>query len=415
MNQLGNNNVDAEVGAVGEPLSLSDRVRSLKLPDRPAGHARGGAWLPWVLCAVLAVVAAYAGFFRPNEDKDYQDYLELKKTIGNPVEVLSGHVKDQENKAKRNDPALGAIALESKGYIVPISLIQVSPKVGGMVTKLYITEGMRVNKDFLLAELEDIDYKAEYDRAVATADSARRKYDELWKYRDQEISQAVADLADCKAQRDQLFLDFDRSQKLKKSNPGALADKEYEQAESAYRSMDYRTERLKLAWDLLVKGPRDERIAGAKADWDQAKADVVKAEWRLGNTKVKAPIEGIILSKKAEEGNMVNPSAFSNGLSASLCEMADLTKMEVDLAIAERDVSKVFDEQECIVRAEAFPERTYTGWVTRRMPTADRSKGAVPVRVQIKIPRVEEGQYLRPEMGAVVTFFNKKIDPEKNK
>ena len=81
---------------------------------------------------------------------------------------------------------------------------------------------------------------------------------------------------------------------------------------------------------------------------------------------------------------MVNPSAFSNGLSASLCEMADLTKMEVDLAIAERDISKVFDDQECIVRAEAFPERTYIGWVTRRMPTADRSKGAVPVRVQIK-------------------------------
>ena len=95
--------------------------------------------------------------------------------------------------------------------------------------------------------------------------------------------------------------------------------------------------------------------------------------------------------------------------------MADLTKMEVDLAIAERDISKVFDGQECIVRAEAFPERTYVGWVSRIMPTADRSKGAVPVRVQIKIPREEEGQYLRPEMGAVVTFFNKKINPEKKK
>ena len=85
----------------------------------------------------------------------------------------------------------------------------------------------------------------------------------------------------------------------------------------------------------------------------------------------------------------------------------------VTLAIAERDIGKVFDEQECVVRAEAFPERTYPGWVTRRMPTGDRSKGAVPVRVQIKIPRAEEGQYLRPEMGAVVTFFSKKMDPEK--
>jgi multidrug resistance efflux pump len=415
MNEVANNNVDGEVRDVSGALSLSDRVRSLRLPDRPTGRAGGVAWLPWALCAVLAVVAVYAGFFRPNVDKDFQEYLELKKTFGNPVEVLTSRVKERENSAKRTDPALGAIALESKGYILPISLIQVSPKVGGMVTKLYITEGMRVKKDFLLAELEDIDYKAEYDHAVAIAAGAQRKCDELWKYRDQEIKQAAADLADCKAQRDQLLLDFDRSQKLKKSNPGALADKEYEQAESAYRSMDYRSERLKLVFDLLVKGPRDEKIAAAKADCEQAKADEVKAAWRLGNTKVKAPIEGIILSKKAEEGNMVNPSAFSNGLSASLCEMADLTKMEVDLAIAERDISKVYDEQECIVRAEAFPERTYIGWVTRRMPTADRSKGAVPVRVQIKIDRAEEGQYLRPDMGAVVTFFNKKIDPAKKK
>jgi multidrug resistance efflux pump len=179
--------------------------------------------------------------------------------------------------------------------------------------------------------------------------------------------------------------------------------------------MDYRTQRLQLAYDMMIKGPRDEKIAATKADWEQAEADLRKAKWRLDNTEIRAPIKGIILSKKAEENNMVNPSAFSNGLSASLCEMADLTRMEVDLAIAERDISKVFDGQECIVRAEAFPERTYVGWVSRRMPTADRSKGAVPVRVQIKIPREEEGQYLRPEMGAVVTFFNKKIDPEKKK
>ena len=121
-----------------------------------------------------------------------------------------------------------------------------------------------------------------------------------------------------------------------------------------------------------------------------------------------APVSGTILTKKAEKGNMVNPAAFSNGLSASLCDMADLSDMEVDLAIAERDIAKIFKGQKCAVIAEAFPERRYQGTVSRLMPTADRSKGAVPVRVKIEIPREEEGQYLRPEMGAVVTFYNKK-------
>ena len=388
--------------AASSPLSLSDRVRSLRLPERPAGSEARGSWLPWVLCLLLGGVTGYLAFTRPVEDPAYKEYLDLKNSGVNPLEV--------ELQAKTaGDPARpdpGKLALTSKGYIIPISLIQVSPKVGGMVMKLYITEGMAVKKDFLLAELEETEYKADFDRALAATQAAEGRYDELWKYRKQEVRQVKAEFDDAKAQRDQLFQEYSRSLGLKNAN--ALAQKDFEQAESAYKSMEFRTERLRLAFDLLEKGPRDERIASAKAEWEQAKAELSKAEWRLGNTKVKAPIDGIILSKKAEEGNQINPAAFSNGLSASLCEMADLTKMEVDLAIAERDIGKVFDGQECQVRAEAFPERTYKGVVTRRMPTADRSKGAVPVRVQIFIPPEEAGQYLRPEMGAVVTFFNKK-------
>jgi HlyD family secretion protein len=389
---LDKNEAIASNGSVGTPQSFSDRVRSLRLPDRPTGHRRGVAWLPWTLCAVLAVIAGYAGFALSKEDKDYQDYLEIRKDFPDPAGTLTNLKKAQSEKAKSNDPKLGSIALESKGYIIPISLIQVSPKVGGMVEKLFIKEGDKVEEGKVLAILEDIDYKADYDRALATLA-------ELQKYRDQEIEQAFNDLKDSEAQRDQLMVDYKRSEDLMKDK--ALPKKDYDQAESAYLSMKFRTRRLEIAWDLLKSGQRDQKIKVADAD-------VVKAKWRLDNTNVKAPIAGIILSKKAEEGNMVNPSAFSNGLSASLCEMADLTKMEVDLAIAERDIGKIFKDQICIVRAEAFLDRTYNGKVSRIMPTGDRSKGSVPVRVKIDIPLEEEGQYLRPEMGALVTFFNKK-------
>ena len=70
-------------------------------------------------------------------------------------------------------------------------------------------------------------------------------------------------------------------------------------------------------------------------------------------------------------------------------------------------MSKIFRGQLCQVRPEAFPERVYEGQVSRLMPTADRAKSAIPVRVKLKVPKEEEGVYLKPEMGAVVSFLKK--------
>jgi hypothetical protein len=73
--------------------------------------------------------------------------------------------------------------------------------------------------------------------------------------------------------------------------------------------------------------------------------------------------------------------------------------------LAEREVGGVEVGQKCRIRAEAWPGRVYEGVVDRLMPIADRAKGAVPVRVKISIPADEEGVYLKPEMGAIVTFL----------
>ena len=174
-------------------------------------------------------------------------------------------------------------------------------------------------------------------------------------------------------------------------------------AQSRLRGSEQRVRRLTLAVALMEKGPRDERKRAAEAEVREAEADLAKAKWKLDNCTIRAPISGTILRKNAEEGNIVNTIAF-NG-SYSLCEMADLSDLEVELFIQERDVSKVRPGQKCKIRAEAFPDRVYDGVVARLMPIADRAKGAVPVRVKIDIPREEEGVYLKPEMGAVVAFL----------
>ena len=81
-------------------------------------------------------------------------------------------------------------------------------------------------------------------------------------------------------------------------------------------------------------------------------------------------------------------------------------------SIQERDVSKIFKGQRCKVRSEAWPDRVYEGYVSRLMPIADRAKGAVPVRVKVQVPAQEEGVYLKPEMGAIVSFLNGPTTPK---
>lgn len=382
----------------GPRPSLSDRVQSLRLSNQVA--ARGNPTvrlIPWFLCLLLAGAAGYFA------------YNSLSAEKASPTAAIEKLIAQNATGPTANAPMPqdGSIALKGKGNIIPISLIQVSPKVGGMVLELYIKEGMNVKEGDLLAVLEDTEYRSERDKVAAVAAGAKARWEEWWKYREPEIQQAKADLEDATAQAEQLHREYLRSVQLKATN--ALAPKEYEQAESAYRSQTFRVERLKLAYELLQKGPRDSKIAAAKAEMQQAEAELVRAQWKLDNTKVVAPITGTVLSKKTEKGNQVNPAAFSNGLSASICEMADLTKLEVEVSIAERDIAKIFTGQKCEVRAEAYMDRPYAGKVSRLMPTADRGKAAVWVRVLVEVPEVEAGQFLRPEMGAVVTFYNPSV------
>jgi multidrug resistance efflux pump len=375
------------------PLSLSERVQSLRLPAQNLGGSRRGARLPWVLCLILTATTLWLGYQALNRSdvsssRESEPAARDTRTTSSAADVASS----------------GEVVLESKGYVIPVHQIQVSPKVSGMVTRLFIEEGKRVKKDDILAELETIDYLADRDHAKACLESAKQHLLELQTgNRPEEIEASKAELDEAEANREQLYLDWKRNATLKTGS--ALAIRDYEQAYGLYKAMDRKVERLRQNYILMKEGARKERIAAADADYAQAKADLDKAQWRLDNCTIRAPISGTILTKKAEEGNIVNPIAFN--ISASLCDLADLSDLEIDLSIQERDVAKVFKDQKCRLRPEAFPDRYYDGFVSRLMPIADRSKGAVPVRVKVKVPKEEEGIYLKPDMGAIVSFLKK--------
>jgi len=304
----------------------------------------------------------------------------------------------------------GNIALDSKGYIMPVQRILISPKVTGMIVKLDILEGRRVKKGDILAELEDVDYQADLAHAESFLESARQHLEEIVAMLPKEIGQAKAELDRAKPDLAQLKADFKRSGDLYLKQK-AVSQLDYEVAESKYRQADQRVQSLQFALELL-ESSRGKKVAAAKADVRQAEADLAKAKWRFDNCKIRAPIDGTILRKNAEEGNLVNPIAM-NG-SYSLCDLADLSDLEVELTIEERDISKVIPGQKCKVRTEAYPDRIYEGVVSRLMPIADRNKAAIPVRVKVTVPREEEGVYLKPDMTAMVSFLKAPPTPEKS-
>lgn len=414
MNDVSGNNIPTNDKANPRSLALSQKVQSLRLSEKlaPGGGPPGGfIWAMFILILILAGALGY---------NVYATQSALKKIDELDKKASAAAKKNEEE----NEPLpeggdvrdANAIALQYKGSIVPIAQILVSPEVGGKVVWLKFKEGQTVEKNAILAKIEDIKYKAEYDRAVSTMEAAKHRWQALFKFRPAEIRQAKLEVDDVEAQEAQASIDFKRAEGLK--SRGSISEEEYQAARAKFLSLQARREKLKHSYDLMVEGPRDEQIAAAKAEVDGAKAQVVAAKKNLDDTVIKAPVTGTILTKKAEENNQVNPSAFSNGLSASLCEMADLTELEIDVSIVQRDRSRVKVNQECRIRVDAWPGKIYEGYVSRIMPLADRSKNAIPVRVRISKKQLEQdlksgGPFLLPEMSADVSFLNTEVDQAK--
>jgi HlyD family secretion protein len=162
---------------------------------------------------------------------------------------------------------------------------------------------------------------------------------------------------------------------------------------------------LNMAQAALARmaGEPKAEAAIAQAKVERAQAQLTIAQLRLEGTIVHAPFDGTVLAKRVDIGSLVDPKAFQ--VPASICDLADLRQMEVEVWVQERDLPIVAIGQTCSIRPDAFANDIRQGRVIRMLPVADRAKNAVAVRVQLEMP--ERGQQLRPESAAVVQFLKK--------
>ena len=150
------------------------------------------------------------------------------------------------------------------------------------------------------------------------------------------------------------------------------------------------------------------RVRIAEAQLAQAQADLAFSEAQLQNTLIRAPFAGVVVKKMAEIGESVAPIPPGVNLSTSsgaIVALADLATLEVEADVAESNVAKVAGGQPAEVTVEAIPDRRYKAVLRQVIPTADRTKATVMVKVTI----LDKDKDLKPEMSAKVTF----LEPEK--
>lgn len=389
---------------------LINRVQQLRLDDQLGQAKTGGSrgsWLPWVLCGMMAISWAGVGV-------RWYKTADAAVGVGGPAPTGPAAAQPAVTATGAHEqPAApsGALLLQIKGTLIPFLQINLSPDdVAGVVERIYFKEGQRVKKGEILAEIRENHYRNDHNAAIGALDSAQFRLDELHpdSVRQIEKDQAKAEWAEAEANRVRCKQDLDRLTSQKAS--GVISPQDVDKAVADLRSAEARVIKLQKALDILIEGPRPEKLRSAKADVDNAKARLQECKRLLENCKVRAPIDGTILTKTADPGVVVSPMSFN--VAAGICTMADLSDMEAEIDVREDQIMQIQTGLECQVAAMANPNRVYRGRVDRIMPIADDNKNTIKVRVKVQLPPGEEpGSFLKPKMSTVVRVYNTPIPP----
>ena len=252
--------------------------------------------------------------------------------------------------ASLTSPAQANAVLTASGYVVARRKAAVASKGTGTLVFLGVEEGDQVKKGQVIARLEDSDVSASLQRAK------------------ENLRVAEADLKDAKQS-------LERSRIL--LGEGIIAQAEYDSAEARYQ-----------------------RVI---ASIDAAKFAVKETEVAVENTRIVAPFDGTVLKKNADVGEIVAPLAGAASSRAAVVTIADMSSLEVEADVSEANITRVSSDQSCEIRLDAYPEQSYRGTVNKIVPTADRAKATVLVKIKFK----SYDSRVLPEMGAKITFLAK--------
>lgn len=269
-------------------------------------------------------------------------------------------------------PSQQFVVLNATGYVVAQRKAAISSKATGRLEWLGVAEGSRVKAGDLIARIDNRDVIAQSQSADAATHAA----------------EALVRQAEVERQNAQV--EYRRSDEL--VGKGFIS-------RSALDTAKARLDRAQAA------------VASAQANVNAARANARNAQVAVDYTEIRAPFDGVILSKSANVGDLVTPFSNATDSKGAVVSMADMSTLEVEADVSESSLGKISVGQPAEMVLDALPDMRFRGRISRIVPTVDRAKATVMTKVKFDAidPRV------LPEMSAKVSFLSQEVTAEQQK
>ncbi len=327
-----------------------DALNSLRMDSNARSEAPAGVgkWLPVVAAAAL-IVLALAWFFG----------------FTGPAPVVETVVARAP--ATNGGNSRGTI-LHASGYVVARRLATVSSKVTGKIMTVLVEEGMAVTAGDILAQLDDSTVRARLALAAGQTDAAR------------------SSLAETRVRLEEAQRKLKRNESLREQKLVSAAELDAAQSEVNAFQARLLTDRSNVA------------VA-------QRNQDLIEQD--LDDLTIRAPFSGVVVSKNAQPGEMISPiSAGGGSIRTGICTIVDMDSLEIEVEVNEAYINRVSSGQRTEATLDAYPDWTISSQVINIVPTADRQKATVKVRIRFD----ELDSRVLPDMGVKVRFLESSQD-----
>ena len=265
-------------------------------------------------------------------------------------------------------PSQSISLLNASGYIVAQRKAAVASKVTGRLVALLVEEGKKVKRGEVIARMENADVSAVRDQTAANLNTAR------------------AALEQARADRDNALQEYERHKKLVAA--GFISRSDYDAVETRYRRA---LEGVKAAEAAVQAGVAALRNADTGVDY----------------TLIRAPFDAVVLTKNADIGDIVTPIGAAANAKAAVVTIADMNSLQVEVDVSETSITSIRVGQPCDIQLDALPKQRFRGEVHAVVPTVDRSKATVLVKVRF----LDKDPRMLPDMSAKVSFLSRRLEP----
>lgn len=269
-------------------------------------------------------------------------------------------------------PTQNFTLLNASGYVVAQRKAAVASKITGRLEWLGVEEGDKVKKGQIIARLEGKDAAAQKNQAAANLENAK------------------ALIASAKAELDFALSNYNRKKSLFAEQ--LISKTDFDSAESSYKKAEA-------------------GFNAAESAYNSSKAALDAAGVAVEYTLIRAPFDAVVLTKNADIGDIITPLGAAVNAKAAVVTIADMSSLQVEVDVSESNLEKVKQGQPCEIQLDALPGIRFSGEVHMIVPTADRTKASVMVKIKF----LDKDIRVLPEMSAKAAFLERPAKPEEKK